>query len=112
METSSTTTSGAGQPRHHVDRRDPGTPRREHREELLAMVDLGVRMPAFLQKKPYTAVKLELVYRGITWYGLGFTKVRYPDKWDAQHGHDLARAKARADIVRQIMEYEDEEVSE
>ena len=68
METSSTTTSGAGQPRHHVDRRDPGTPRRERREELLVMVDLAAcdrmrkRYPLFwenpVSKSPDWRLKL------------------------------------------------------
>jgi len=63
-----------------------------------------------LQKWPNTAV--QITYRANPhqhYDGLGFTKVRYPDKWDADYGIGLAVKKALASIARQIVEDEDGE---
>ena len=55
------------------------------------------------QKKPNTAVRV--IYHGKqSYYDFGFTKVQYPDTWDAQYGIDLAVKKALAGIARQIVE--------
>jgi len=51
------------------------------------------------QIRPNTFVKLS--HDG--YYGIGFAKVCSGDKWDSQYGYDLARKKAVAHIVRQIL---------
>jgi len=86
--------------------------RRERREELHEKIKPLIKVVVFEQKRPYTMVKLELVYRRAIWYGVGFTKVAVPDKWDPVYGRCLAATKARADIVRQIMAHEDEEAKD
>ena len=56
------------------------------------------------QKKPYTAAQVTYEARSLLWSDYGFTKVQYPDKWDAQYGIGLAVRKALASIARQIVE--------
>lgn len=61
------------------------------------------------QKRPYTFVHIwprESSYLTLTadqpvYYGLGFSKVCYPDTWDAQKGKDIALRKAAAHMVNQ-----------
>ena len=59
------------------------------------------------QDKPYTAVKvvvgeLEEVAAGRLRWAYGFSKVTYPDKWDARYGMELAVDKAIAKIAKEI----------
>ena len=57
----------------------------------------------FWQKRPYTACKL--TWRSGTRVAIahGFTKVCYPDRWDADYGRRLAVKKAAHAAVRQAM---------
>ena len=60
------------------------------------------------QDKPYTAVKVvvvefEEVAAGRLRWAYGFSKVTYPDKWDARYGMELAVDKAVAKIAKEIM---------
>lgn len=58
------------------------------------------------QDKPYTAVKI------IGWFGpdgvhhdaVGFSKVRFPDTWDADKGVEIATRKAIGKIVESIVD--------
>ena len=61
-----------------------------------------------LQRSPYTGV---LVLASLpldatdddavkTVSAVGFSKVSWPDKWDAEHGRELAVKRAAAEIVR------------
>lgn len=57
------------------------------------------------QQQPYTAVRVEVIVAG--WkcpvIGLGFAKVSWPDKWNAEEGQEIALQKAIASIWRQVM---------
>ena len=59
------------------------------------------------QKQPYTVVVLELEYGDGYYVAVGFTKVCYPDKWNADYGVQLAASKALHSLARQVMETED-----
>jgi hypothetical protein len=62
------------------------------------------------QKKPFTGAMVEAYIPsdsplGFTVYtGLGFSKVRWPDRWDADYGYQMAFDKAVMDIVRQLLD--------
>jgi len=63
-------------------------------------------MVTSIQKRPYTGVNIAANlplddHNGYVFTAAGFSKVCYPDKWDANYGLELAIRKAAADIVRQ-----------
>lgn len=55
------------------------------------------------QKRPNTVALIGLWYNDVYFFDFGFTKVRYPDKWDAERGKQLAVHKACAAIAKQIL---------
>jgi len=60
----------------------------------------------WIQKKPYTAAAIAATLPldsddGHVFTAAGFSKVCYPDKWNARYGVELAVKRAAADIVRQ-----------
>lgn len=54
-----------------------------------------------IQKRPYTAVYVDFLC-DILESGVGFSKVNYPDRWDARYGRELALRKALAEIARKL----------
>ena len=71
----------------------------------------GIREQEVVQKKPNTCVVLRVIVGDKEYIGEGFSKARWPDKWDSSHGVALARKKAIADVVRKIMREEKESVT-
>lgn len=57
------------------------------------------------QQCPNTAVRVSLEVPSFPepLIGLGFAKVSWPDKWDAEEGQSIALQKAVANIWRQIV---------
>ena len=64
---------------------------------------LDFELGAVLQDRPYTAVQVSAVWNGQAFWANGFSKVRYPDWWIPAMGVEIARGKAEAKIVRQIL---------
>ena len=60
----------------------------------------------YWQKQPYTAARLTMILPG--WKdastGLGFSKVCWPDEWDAEKGKQIALKKAISSLWRQVMD--------
>ena len=54
------------------------------------------------QQRPSTAVKVEGLYKDNYISAYGFSKVCWPDTWDAGHGIDLAVRKAIAYLAREL----------
>ena len=71
--------------------------RDEFFDTLLGAVHVGMAVPDYRQRQPYTMC--ELTYRGEV--GIGFTKVCYPDKWSAEHGRRLSLQKAVSHLWEQ-----------
>ena len=57
-----------------------------------------------LQKRPYTVVEIEYTNpeTGATMSGVGFSKVCWPDEWDADRGSYIATIKACADLAKRL----------
>lgn len=57
------------------------------------------------QLRPFTFCRLVFAHDDLGDYsGVGFSKVCRPDEWDAERGRELARQKAVAHIVKQILD--------
>lgn len=81
--------------------------KREQRRQIEKDLTANVVSTEVWQKKPYTAVKMETHYScsaEITYVEYGFTKVCWPDAWDAEYGVEPAVRKAIADVSRRIMD--------
>ena len=59
------------------------------------------------QNQPFTCVHLEAEICGKFYVADGFSKVRWPDKWDAEYGERMATDKAMMDIVRELIAEQD-----
>lgn len=70
-------------------------PRRLEKEETVKV--------EFWQSRPYTACKITYRSGPRVVVTLGFTKVCYPDKWEAEYGRRLAAKKAAHEAARQAM---------
>ena len=75
----------------------------EEKQALMAMVESGAGQVGFAQLRPNTFFSLEFGYNDVMYTGVGFAKVNWSDKWDADFGVEIARKKAVAHIVKQIM---------
>ena len=59
------------------------------------------------QDRPNTAVSVTAwIEGGEIYHAYGFSKVCRPDRWNKQRGLEIARGKAEAKIVRQILAQE------
>ena len=76
--------------------------KRDERKQIIS--NMTVTSKEVWQSKPYTAVKVKVWYKGCsdTHEAVGFAKVCWPDKWDADYGVTLAVAKALAQIAKGI----------
>ena len=73
-----------------------------HKSYNLSTAEIFVA--SLLQQRPYTAIELVFMMRMPpykTIVAVGFTKVCYPDEWDAAYGKELAVKKAAAQIARE-----------
>ena len=76
--------------------------KRDERKKIIS--NMTITSNDVWQSKPYTAVKVKVWYKGCsdTHEAVGFAKVCWPDKWDADYGVTLAVAKALAQIAKGI----------
>ena len=76
--------------------------KRDERKKIIS--NMTITSKEVWQSKPYTAVKVKVWYKGCsdTHEAIGFAKVCWPDKWDADYGVTLAVAKALAQIAKSI----------
>ena len=81
--------------------------KREQRRQIEKELTERIAETIVWQKKPYTAVKVWACYgKGnsvVRYVEIAFTKVCWPDKWNAEYGVELATCKAIADISRRIV---------
>jgi hypothetical protein len=77
---------------------EPVLPRRA----LLEVLDDRSETLQFISAKPYTFVQVRSWYNGHEYSGCGFSKVCYPDKWDAEFGADTAHRRALINIYHQV----------
>ena len=64
---------------------------------------LIIKNETLWQDCPYTAIKITAVWMAEEFLAYGFTKVCWPDKWNAEYGEQLARDKALAKISKIIV---------
>lgn len=77
------------------------------RKALLSVLDDRKTVVALVQRRPYTMMSIISWFNGKEYDGVGFSKVCYPDKWDDEHGADIALRRALIDILHQIRWDED-----
>lgn len=73
------------------------------RDELIDLVMAKSTVPLTIQEKPYTAIEMIFEHSHEVFVAKGFSKVKWPDKWDDEFGFDLACLKAASKIVKEIM---------
>lgn len=89
--------------------------KKEERERIIN--SLWISNMQVWQDRPYTAVKVVVYIEipddpydmdGVIGYAtadaIGFCKVCWPDKWDAEYGIDLAKRKALVKIAKALQE--------
>jgi len=77
--------------------------KREMRQNLMTEIRENITGVAVHQRQPWTCVVITSIVNGEEREGVGFTKVQWPDAWDAEYGVTLAECKAVADVARQVM---------
>jgi hypothetical protein len=70
------------------------------RKEIQA--ELIIESNEVWQSRPNTAVKVTAHHKGKTYSQVGFSKVNWPDWWNAKRGVQIARGKALVKIARTI----------
>ena len=76
------------------------------RKALLAVLEDRASNQTLWQRKPYTCMIVNSSYNGKEYTGFGFSKVCYPDKWDAEEGAERAFRRALIMILHQVREDE------
>lgn len=75
---------------------------------LYALVDCNAIVVQYMQEQPYTAVDLAFDAGDgpgdDTFMGTGFSKVCWPDTFDAAEGERIARMRATRQIVKQLQD--------
>jgi len=74
-----------------------------NKAELTQSVHSNAKVLHQAQLRPSTFVHLVYMHTDNHYEGVGFAEIHGSDKWDSQYEYDLARKKAVAHIVRQIM---------
>jgi len=74
-----------------------------NKTELTQSVQSDAKVLHQAQLRPSTFIHLVYMHTNGHYEGVGFAKIHGSDKWDSQYGYDLARKKAVAHIVRQIL---------
>ena len=74
--------------------------------EAKEFVERNFHIDATIQGQPYTATRLVIPDPTNPPYeliGRGFSKVSWPDTWDATRGINYALKRAKRDLVRQLV---------
>jgi hypothetical protein len=77
--------------------------KRKLRKELEQKLNTQIVSRSVYQERPYTCIVLEVKTPYGVVKGIGFSKVCYPDRWDAQRGEELAKDKAIAKIAKAVL---------
>lgn len=77
------------------------------RQALLNILDERATVDELVSSRPYTFIRIHSWFNKEEYVGMGFSKVCYPDKWDAEQGADIAKRKACISILHQIRRRED-----
>jgi hypothetical protein len=72
------------------------------RKQLLDVLEDRATLTTFHQKRPFTFIELRSWYNDVEYTGFGFSKVCYPDKWDAEQGAEIAHRRAMLMIYHQV----------
>jgi hypothetical protein len=78
--------------------------KRKLRKELEQKLNDQIVSRSVYQERPYTCIVLEVKTPYGVVQGIGFSKVCYPDRWNAQRGEELAKDKTITRIAKTIME--------
>jgi hypothetical protein len=76
------------------------------RKALINTLDDRSLVLEFVSVRPYTFIKLTTWFDKKEYIGFGFSKVCYPDKWDAEDGADIAKGHALINVLHQVREQE------
>jgi len=71
--------------------------------KLVKHIEQNIYVVLEVQRQPYSFCQLMYAYGDDDYYGMGFSKVRHPDPWDAELGALKACKRAVADIYRQVV---------
>ena len=85
-----------------LKRSEPRLPRKA----LLTTLDDRATVDQFLQVRPNTCIVVTTWYNNKEYHGIGFSKVCWPDRWDAEQGADVAKRKALINVLHQVREDE------
>lgn len=85
---------------------EPG--QRELRKQIEKKLVESVENREIFQLRPFTMVRLYIRVDGNLVEVFNFTKVRYPDKWDAEIGVRRAEEKAIAALAKSLLSEEQE----
>ena len=72
------------------------------RRKLLNLLDERATVDELVSFRPYTFVRIHSWFNKEEYTGIGFSKVCYPDEWEAEQGADIAKRHACINILRQI----------
>ena len=75
-----------------------------NKKQLIKGIEQSAECICAEQRQPYSFCKLHYVYADVDYYGVGFAKTRYPDKWNTELGALKAYRRAVADIYQQMVE--------
>lgn len=85
------------------------TTKRERKQELYAIVADSIVLQETFTRRPNVCVAISVEIGEQDYDGVGFAKVRWPDKWDEAYGVRMALDKAVMQVVKEIMNGEDDE---
>lgn len=85
---------------------------RELRRQVETLLRGLVRDREVYQRQPWTCVVLKVQVDGVLREIYDFTKVQYPDPWDAEYGVELAEKKAIAALAKELVREHGEYVLE
>ena len=63
----------------------------------------GMASIQWYQRQPYTCVIVDYDGEYGRATGAGFSKVRWPDRWNSQRGYEIALGKAAQDVAEQLV---------
>lgn len=72
------------------------------RKALLSVLEDRAEVTNLLQTRPFTCLTLRSWYNDKEYFGYGFSKVMYPDRWDGKIGADIAHRRALIMVLRQV----------
>lgn len=77
------------------------------RNKLIDYLMVNGQTPLVIQEQPYTVVRMTFICNDKLFIEVGFSKVKWSDKWDAEYGVNMACGKAAAKIAKKLIESDD-----